>query len=217
MSDLSLDEYLNRLQDRLSYHHDAAQLLFKTHKQATHVLRFIVAALNRSLFLVDGFGNLIRDNYICAAPITRLQFDSVLRFSALSLVADMEDFATRVASGEKFRKLRDRDGQPMTDAYLVKKLNERFPGMDQHYEDGCGYVHFSKAHLFHIQSRTADGGLRIEVGREAGVEEQHRKDAIFLMDQSTRMLLIFMEAYLQQKDPSIVLLPPEWQRTYSST
>jgi len=214
---LTFGEYINRLMDRIGYHHDAAKLLFRTHKQATPILKFVAAALNRSISLVDGFCQLIPDNYICAAPILRLQLDSVLRFSALSLVTDAEDFATRVAAGEKISNLKDRDDQQMRDSYLVKKLNDQYPGVDQSYADGCAYVHFSDAHVFHIQSRTADGRTRIEVGSDVGVEERHCKDAVFMMDQATRMLLIFTEFYLQQKDQSIMLLPPEWQRSYSTT
>jgi hypothetical protein len=121
---LTFEEYINRLMDRIGYHHDAAKLLFRTHKEATPVLMFAAASLNRSISLVKGFRKLIPDNYICAAPIVRLQLDNVLRFSALSLVTDAEDFATRVAAGEKIGNLKDLDDQQMKDNYLKNKGNK---------------------------------------------------------------------------------------------
>lgn len=212
-----LDECINRLHSRIELHHGAAQSLFKTHKKATHCQVFVAAALHRSISLVHGFCTLIPDNYICAASLVRLQLDSTLRFSALALVADPEDFAKKVSLGEPINKLKDRDGQQMRDAYLVKKLNEQYPGMDQCYGDGCAYVHFSDAHLFHVQSWTDDGKFRLQIGGDLGVTDENRKDAVFMMDQATRLLLVFVEKYLQQKDPAILVLPPEWQRTHSST
>jgi hypothetical protein len=191
--------------------------LFKAHKKATHCQVFVAAALNRSIFLVRGFCTLIHDNYIGAAPLVRLQLDSTLRFLSLSLVADPEDFAERVSSGEQINKLKDRDGERMTDAYLVKKLNERYRGMDQCYADGSGYVHFSDAHLFHVCSTTEDGKFRLQIGGDLGVTDENRKDAVFMMDQATRLLLVFVECYLQQGDPTILVMPPEWPRTYCST
>jgi hypothetical protein len=114
-----------------------------------------------------------------------------------------------VASGKQINKLKDRDGQQLRDGYLVEKLNERYPGVDKCYKDGCGYVHFSDAHFFHVQGRTDDGKFRLQIGGDLGVSEDNRKDAVFMMDQATRLLLLFMESYLQEVDPSVAFLPPE--------
>jgi hypothetical protein len=212
-----LDECINRLHCRIELHHVAAGFLFKTHKKATHCQVFVAAALHRSISLVHGFCTIIPDNFLCAASLFRLQLDSALRFSALSLVADPEDFAKKVASGEAVNKHKDRDGQQLRDAYLVKRLNERYPSMDQCYEDGCKYVHFSDVHFYHVQGTTEDGKFRLQIGGDLEVTDENRKDAVFMMDQATRLLLFFVELYLQQKDPTILVMPPEWQRTYSAT
>ena len=105
----------------------------------------------------------------------------------------------------------------MRDNYLVGKLNDRYPGVGQLYGDGCGYVHFSAAHFFHVHSVTDEGKFRLQIGGELGVEEANRQDAVCVMDQVTRLLLVFVELYLQERDPSILLLPPDWPRTYSPT
>jgi hypothetical protein len=185
-----LAECIKCLHSRIEVHHVAAEFLFKTHKKATHGQVYVAAALHRSISLVHGFCTLIPDNYICAASLVRLQLDSTLRFSALSLVADPEDFAKKVSSGERINKLKDREGERMTDAYLVSKLNEQYPGVDQCYEDGCGYVHFSDAHLYHVCSTTDEGKFRLQIGSDLGVTDENRQDAVFMMDQATRLLLV---------------------------
>jgi hypothetical protein len=210
-----LGECITRLHSRIGLHHDAADFLFKTHPTAKLVQMFVAAALNRSISLVRGFCALIPDNYLCAAPLVRVQLDGVLRFSALSLVADPEDFVRRATSGEKINNLKDRDGHQMRDGYLVKRLAEQYPGVEQGYEDGCGYVHFSEAHFFHVHTTTPEGRFCLQIGDDAGVTEDDRKDAVFMMDQNTRLLLVFVERYLRTKDASIRLLPAEWNRTYS--
>lgn len=212
-----LDECIKRLHSRIELHPVAAGFLSKTHKEPTHGQVFVAAALHRSISLVHGFCTLILDNYISAASLVRLQLDSTLRFSALPLVADPEEFAKKVSSGEPINKLKDRDGERMTDPYLVKKLNEQYPGVDQCYEDGCGYVHFSDAHLYHVCSTTDDGKFRLRIGSDLGMTDENRQEAVFMMDQATRLLLVFVERYLQKRDPAVLVLPPEWQRTYSAT
>jgi hypothetical protein len=158
---------------------------------------------------VHGFCTLIPDNYICAASLIRLQLDSAVRFTALWSVPDPEDFAEKVSSGEQINKLKNRDGEQMRDAYLVRKLNERYPGVDQCYDHGCGYVHLSDAHFFHVRGVTDDGKFRLQIGGDLGVTEDNRKDATCMMDQATRLLLLFVEGYLQQLDSSVGFLPPE--------
>jgi hypothetical protein len=171
-----LDKCIELLDSRIDLHHVAAKFLYKTHKKPTHCQVFVAAALHRSISLIHGFCTLIPENFLCAASLIRLQLDSALRFSTLWLVADPEDFAKRVASGEPVNTLKDRDGQQLRDGYLVRKLNERYPGMDKCYDDGCGYVHLSDFHFYHVQDRTDDGKFRLQI--------------------------VFVEAYLQQKDPT---------------
>jgi hypothetical protein len=208
MSPLSpLQDRIERLLSLSDLHHTAARLLYKIHRKPTVCLMYVVAALNRSLALIDGFSRIIPDNYICAVPLVRLQLDCALRFSALFLVADQEAFARRVCAGEQINKLEDRDGQKMQDAYLVRKLNAQYPGVNMCYEDGCGYVHFSDAHIFHIHCKTPEGKWQVQVGGDLNVTEDIREDAVFMMDQATRLLIVAVEKYIQQKDPSLEFVP----------
>src|SRR5215471_9979911 len=83
-----------------------------------------VGALNRSAALGAGFRGLIEQrNFLCAAPILRLQLDTALRFYAAFIVEDPHAFASAVLKGTPVRKLKDKSGTFMHDAHLVSCLS----------------------------------------------------------------------------------------------
>ena len=108
------------------------------------------AALVRSVHLIEGFATMVeRRNAYCASALVRLQLDTAARLFAMSRVDDQADFVARLMRGEQINKMKDRDGQKMTDAYLVGLLAQ--DGRDwlkRVYETTSGYVHMSGFHLF---------------------------------------------------------------------
>ena len=89
---------------------------------------FISGALNRSLALSDGFRGLVKSkNLICAGAILRLQIDTAIRIFAGTLVEDTNKFVNDVLKGKHIRNFKDRDGNRMTDRYLVTKLSDEYP------------------------------------------------------------------------------------------
>jgi hypothetical protein len=108
------------------------------------------AATNRSLALASGFRVMVEArNLICAGALLRLQIDTASRFFASSLVDDPESFAESVLAGDHIDKIPDRDGEPMRDRYLVKKLaaQMRCEWLPRVYRETSGYVHFSDKHV----------------------------------------------------------------------
>ena len=161
VSELSLEECIVRLQDRVQLHWEAAEKLLDTRDGKLVSSDMLVAALlNRSMGLVRGFCSMITDNYICAAPLVRLQLDNLLRFSAVWLVDDRDDFTAQVIGGEQINKLKDRDGKQMNDGYLAQRMDERIPGLAQAYKEACGYIHLSDAHLYHTIVSTGKKSVR---------------------------------------------------------
>src|SRR5262245_28325968 len=80
-------------------------------------------ALKRAIAVLAGFASLIEQhNMTCARPLLRVQIDNVLRFYAFSLVNDPQKMAREVLAGTHIRKIKDRDGQALADAYLISKL-----------------------------------------------------------------------------------------------
>jgi hypothetical protein len=124
------------------------------------------AVINRSLSLCSGFASLVRDeNYLCAASLVRLQLDSCLRFFAAYIVDDPHDFAASVLKGIPIRKMKDRNGKPMTDRYLVEALSPKYPWMPSVYTATSGFIHLSERHIFStIRDVQDDGKLPLFVG-----------------------------------------------------
>ena len=121
------------------------------------------AVLNRSLSLTDGFVELIRgNNSLAAIHLVRLHLDSLLRYSAAWLVKDPHAFAMEVFSGKSIKKIKDKTGALMTDAYLVKQLAEEYDWISGVYAETCGYVHLSQKHY--------QSALRKKAGEEDTVE-----------------------------------------------
>jgi hypothetical protein len=108
----------------------------------------VLAVLQRSLSLIDGFTLMLeRRNALCAAPLIRLQIDSLLRLYACWLVHDPHAIAEKLLRGVPLSKVRSRDGQGLTDAYLRRKACERYPWVTRVYEKTSGFIHLSAAHM----------------------------------------------------------------------
>ena len=68
--------------------------------------------------------------------------------SALSLVKKPEQFAQDIMKGERVDRMKDRDGNRLTDAHLAKKLGETVSWVPEVYSDLCSFGHFSNRRIF---------------------------------------------------------------------
>jgi hypothetical protein len=127
---LSRLEALDRTQLKL------AKNMIKAYDGAMYAIDlFISGALNRSLALSDGFKVLVKSkNLICAGAILRLQIDTAIKIFAGTLVNDTNNFVSDVLKGKHIRNLKDRDGNKMTDRYLVEKLSDDYPWLPSVYD-----------------------------------------------------------------------------------
>lgn len=109
---------------------------------------YIFSISNRVIALNRGFLTLTENNnYNAAIALIRLQIDSCLRLFALTLVSDWRLFYNEVMKGTEIRNLKDRDGNKMTDNYLVTKYDEIHNGFKLLYKNTSGFVHFSSNHI----------------------------------------------------------------------
>ena len=141
---------LSKLKDRRTAVSQSAKALIETGGgNLFRVDLFTIGAAKRTVSLAAGFDLLVRAyNLVCARSLIRMQLDTTLRFSALSLVADPDAFADAVLSDERIDKLVDRDGKQLRDAYLVEKLTHVAPWIPEVYKRTSGYVHLSGQHIF---------------------------------------------------------------------
>ncbi|MBO9126926.1 MULTISPECIES: hypothetical protein [unclassified Rhizobium] len=109
---------------------------------------YALGAIKKTASLSHAFCTLVRaKNTLAAAALVRLQLDTAMRIFGLTLVDDVEAAGTWLMTDQSYRKLRSRENEPLTDAFLHRKLNERYPGLTEAYEDGSAFVHLSGLHI----------------------------------------------------------------------
>ena len=148
--------------------------------QVGSALRFVdllvMGAVKRTLNVTAGFSRLVRDEHmICARALLRMQVDTVVRFGALALVEDPEQFAGDVFHGASIRKLKSRSGQLLSDRYLVDQLSQIAPWLPEVYQDTSSYIHFSSTSIFAGMFRTDDATRRADfliTAQDSGIEER---------------------------------------------
>lgn len=138
--------------------------IYEIEKGITKINHYIMSIANRAISLNRGFVTLAEsNNYQTAISLMRLQLDNCLRLYAMSLYNNSGEFYEKVIGGEQIRKLKDRDGNKMTDSYLVTKIDEIFPQFKSMYEKLSGHIHFSTEH-FYFNNKIDDVTYSISVG-----------------------------------------------------
>lgn len=158
---------------------------------------FCIAILNRTINLNRGFITLIKDsNYIAAAPLVRLNLDSLLRlFASTQVEFDYETFAQKVRKGEKISNMKDKkDGIKLKDFVLVKRLKEikGLSWVGNVYDVGSGFVHLSKNHIksaYTVDEVIITGGIRKS---DEFISIKEKISATYFMIQASRGIRIFV-------------------------
>lgn len=163
---------------------DLAMKCMQAHGGDFYSMDFLAnGASNRTLALSSGFRRMIEDrNMICAGSLLRLQVDTALRFYAAFIVEDPHAYAHEMLKGTRINKLKDREGNRLSDRYLAERLaeDEGLEWLVRVYQETSGYIHLSSKHLFstfnevdgeartvQIKVSAADGNLPEEIYVEA--------------------------------------------------
>jgi hypothetical protein len=76
----------------------------------------VTAMLQRSYGVVDALIDAVDTyNMHAAAPLLRLQFDTLFRAHYIASGPDLDDLTNRLLRGEEFRRIRDAEGENLTD------------------------------------------------------------------------------------------------------
>ena len=153
--------------------------------------------------LLSGFGLLIEaQNLVAAAPFVRFQLDNGLRFFAASLVDSADDFTLQVLNGTAIRKIKAKNGQNLTDKYLVETLAAQQPWITSVYDEACGYVHFSEKHIVNSLRMKGDrGALEGKISDvDAFVPDTIYLGAVGAFTEATKLTLKLVHAWALQKD-----------------
>ena len=189
-----IGERLTFLEESKTSHFNITEILSG---QVAPIDIYAFMVLKRSISLVFGFTELLRNkNFLCAAPLIRLQIDNLLRFHAAFLVENQSQFVVDVLKEKEVRKLKDRFGKNMTDAYLQEVLENEYSWLKDVYKNTSGYVHLSEKHFFNTL-RASDSGeegvLDIYIGPDDKmVSDQVYEGAVEDMIRVTHALLTFI-------------------------
>lgn len=209
----SLQESLSQLVPLDMAHLELGRQMFEAFSGALYGMDLLAAGtLNRSKAHMAGFRQLVAaKNLICAGALFRLQLDTALRFHAAFLVEKPHDVALAVLGGKRVRDLKDRDGEKMTDAYLVKKLGQEYDWVSRVYEQTSGYVHLSNTHLMSAMGPTegsseSDGSLTIKIAAEdKPLPSWIYIEAIDAFRAATRIILRYVHGWVVTKaNPELV-------------
>ena len=123
------------------------------------------ATLDRCVRLIDGFIPMLQArNLTCAGVLLRMQMDNCMRTYAAYITEDRESYVQAFLNGKNISKLKDVNGNKLTDAHLKSKmwqLDGRFKGV---YENASGYVHCSSKAFFQMVGDIGDNGTEFLIG-----------------------------------------------------
>jgi hypothetical protein len=161
---------------------------------------YVMGALRRILALAKGFRSQIADrNFLCAAPLVRMQLDTALRVYALSLVSNRDDVAKQLLDGVPLSKLKDAKGQKLRDAYLVDQLSETYAWVKPLYAETSGFVHLSERHFFTSIAKTNDEEQVVHLSitsEDDGRSEADYYEVVDAFHESTRLAGTVIAGYL---------------------
>jgi hypothetical protein len=188
-------ERLAKLRNREREHLEVGLAIAKAGERGMFSAHSVaLAAIQRSLALIDGFGLMVEQrNVLCAAPLVRMQIDSVMRLFACQLVDEPNVVFNHLLEDKPLHRLKSRDGNDLRDAYLIKQLGKGYPWLESVYEGTSGFIHLSGHHFnaiwdsFHDETQT----VSIAIGRSYGERwtEAEMLEAIDAFGNTTTILL----------------------------
>lgn len=170
---------------------------------------FAIGAVKRAISTIAGFKLLVESwNMICARAILRTQIDTALRFFSVFLVKEPHDFASLVLEGQQINRLKDKDGEKMTDAYLISKLESEYPWLPEVYKNLSGYVHLSDQHFFSTVKDVNDESRTVfyEISeKDTKFPESSWLEIVNCFNESTDIFMKYLRGWIITKDnPEIV-------------
>ena len=180
-----------------------AEILMADGANLFHVDLVVMAAMHRSMALIDGFTTLVQQrNALAAIPLIRMQIDSIIRTYACWTVEKPSVVAEAMLDDKPLNTIKSRTGQPLTDAYLYQAAAEHYPWIPAAYRQISGFVHLSGRHItapMHTgEPRT--GHFTVNVSSPQGWSDVDVIGAIGTFAEATRCLLHLCWSWLKTKE-----------------
>ncbi len=202
----TIDTKLHELEEIKDDHLSLLETMLRIDSNLLPMDILVSATVKRSLALIGALSLLVNaKNYSSAASLCRLQLDSCLRLYAAYRVEDPQLLAKKVLEGESIRKIKDKDGQRMTDRYLSDTLGLEFDWVPNVYRETSGFIHLSKKHIALIfGDRNVDTGkTTIEIGpTDRRIPDQYWLEMTTGFTETTKLLLRYVRGWVTAKTTS---------------
>jgi hypothetical protein len=208
----TLEELLQILEEQKQLHPEIGSKMMSAYNSSLYALDFLgISALKRSMSLIGGFVTMIREeNFVCAAPLVRLQLDNSLRFYAAFLVNDPHELAKGFMDGKSIRSFKEMGtNQKLTDRLILERLAVYHPWIIKVYEETSGYVHLSEKHLYNTLGKKENASkLQFVAGeKDSFITEKLRFEAAYIMIRLTTVLLWVLNSWTLTKETP---KPEDW-------
>lgn len=196
-------EYEERLKPYLNHINELIKSAYETGKNVIGETLFkedlfFVATLNRFVTLTDGFKMLIINrNLTCCGALLRLLLDNCMRLYGLSIAANMNEAIDTIITGERFDKLKDKNGKQMRDGYLKEQMANYDAKFKTVYDSSSSYIHFSEKGFF--QSVRAKEGNQISLQISTTLNEEFNP----LLIEGVEAYIYFSRFFLKMFDSII--------------
>lgn len=132
---------------------------------------FFTSALDRSVALLDGIVNMLKErNLTCAGILVRSQIDNCMRIFAAFIAEDRTTFMDGFLHGKKISDFKDDRGNKMKDVVLRERLEDYDSQINEVYRKSSGYIHLSDV-AFYL-SVCAKDNYRIEFSVGLSIREE---------------------------------------------
>lgn len=164
------DEYSKKLEPRL-------ETLRNLRKQAVSITTgiigetlfqedlFFMSAADRCIRLIDGLIPMLEArNLTCSGVLLRVQMDNCMRTYAAFIAEDKNEVIQCIIDGLPIKKLRDKNGNKMSDGYLkdeLTKIDNKFAVV---YDNASGYVHLSEKAFYQTVDKIEDHRIGFLIG-----------------------------------------------------
>lgn len=130
----------------------------------------VLTMLQRSYGLVEAVIDLVDSfNLHAAAPLVRLQLDSLFRMCFLATAPEAQRVLDEFFEGRQFRQIKDGGGKRLGDARLKDRAAEHHSWAIQVYDSTSGWVHLSAEHVstaFNLVGEEGEFRLGLPLPRE---------------------------------------------------
>lgn len=163
---------------------------------------YVLAAIKKTASLSHAFCTLVRcKNTLAASALIRLQLDTALRISGLSLVDNLEDAGAKLMNDENYSLLKSRSGERLTDKLLHENLDKFYPGISHAYKTTSAYVHLSASHIkTGLTNQPGSHVLFFHLnGTDDAQKEEDFADIIDWFEQATTLTAEMIEDFMRYR------------------